>query len=147
VIAERVEFWAAACADAGITVTVDVPHGVRAVLSERDLTQILDIVLGNTVKYAGAGTHAEITVEHHGGEVGLVVRDDGRGVPAADLPNLSARFFRAANTVGQGTGLGLAIARALVERAGGDFDVGAAPSGGLRVQIRLPGPARTTLSS
>lgn len=147
VIAERVEFWAAACADAGITVTVDAARGVGAALSERDLTQILDIVLSNTAKYAGAGTRAEIIVRQDGDEVLLRVQDNGRGVPAQDLPRVATRFFRAANTVGQGSGLGLAIARALAERAGGTFGVGAAPSGGLRVEVRVPGADALPLSS
>ncbi|MGW0159691.1 sensor histidine kinase [Mycobacterium sp. NPDC003323] len=147
VVAERVEFWAAACADAGITVTADAPGGIRAALSGRDLTQILDIVLSNTAKYAGAGAHAEIAVRRGGDDVLVLVQDDGRGVPAQDLPRIATRFFRAANTVGQGSGLGLAIARALAERAGGAVDIGAAASGGLRVQVRLPDAGNGPLSS
>ncbi len=136
--AERVEVWAATCADAGVTVSATTARGVRAVLPERYLTQILDIVLSNTAKYAGPGAHAEVVVDRAGHDAVLSVQDDGRGVPAEDLPRVSTRFFRAANTVGQGTGLGLAIARALTERAQGTFEVGAAPAGGLRVEIRLP---------
>lgn len=138
VTAERIDFWATACADAGVTVRADTPRGVRVAMSERHLTQILDIVLSNTAKYAGTGAHAEVVVARAGHDVRLTVSDDGRGVPAHDLPRVSTRFFRAANTVGHGTGLGLAIARALTERAGGAFEVTAAPAGGLRVQMRLP---------
>ena len=66
-----------------------------------------------------------------------------RQVPARDLPRVATRFFRAANTVGQGSGLGLAIARALVERAGGIFEVDSGPSGGLCLTMRIPAPVAT----
>lgn len=147
VIAERVEFWAAACADAGVTVTAAAPDGVCAVLSERHLIQILDIVLSNTARYAGAGAHAQVVVRRAGHDVVMTVQDDGRGVPTEDLPRVSARFFRAANTVGRGTGLGLAIARALTERAGGVFEVRAAPASGLRIMVRLPAAEEAQASS
>lgn len=140
VAAERVEFWAAAMAEAGIGVTVEMLPAVPAAISEQDLTQIMDIALSNIAKYAGPDAHAQITVASHGAGAILQIRDDGRGVPARDLPRVATRFFRAANTVGQGSGLGLAIARALVERAGGIFEVDSDPSGGLCLTMRIPAP-------
>lgn len=135
---ERVEFWAAALADAGVGVTTDAPAGIRAAMPERDLVQILDILLSNIAKYAGPGAHATITVTRRDAEVVLRVQDDGRGVPAADLSRVATRFFRAANTVGQGSGLGLAIARALAERAGGTVEVHAVRPGGLCLTVCVP---------
>ncbi|WNG81405.1 HAMP domain-containing sensor histidine kinase [Mycobacterium sp. ITM-2016-00316] len=146
-IIERVEFWSAALADAGVTVVTDAPADVGAALPARDLTGILDIALSNVAKYSGAGARAEVVARHVGDEVILWVQDDGRGVSAQDLPMVATRFFRAANTVGQGTGLGLAIARALTERAGGSLRVSAVPTGGLRVEVRLPGADGTQNSS
>ncbi|WP_415794279.1 sensor histidine kinase, partial [Mycolicibacterium frederiksbergense] len=124
-----------------------VPAGLGAALPARDLTGILDIALSNTAKYSGAGTRAEVVARRDGDEVILWVQDDGRGVSAQDLPLVTSRFFRAANTVGQGTGLGLAIARARTERAGGSLRVSAVPTGGLRVEARLPGVGRAQDSS
>lgn len=147
VVDERVEFWAAVLADAGVLITVDAPSGVRAGLPERDLLQILDILLSNIANYAGSGAHGVITVVRRGAEVILRVQDDGRGVPASQLSRVATRFFRATNTVGQGSGLGLAIARALVERAGGSVGVDAVRPGGLCVTVRIPGAEAGTDSS
>jgi len=50
----------------------------------------------------------------------LTVSDDGPGIPAADLPHVFERFYRAESVRAQGgTGLGLAIVRAIVHQHGG----------------------------
>ncbi|MGV0744973.1 sensor histidine kinase [Mycolicibacterium sp. XJ870] len=139
-ITERHDFWSTALTEARIEASVtDASDGpLFASIPDRDLTQILDIVLSNAVKYAGTGTHVDIGVRRVGDDVAVWVEDNGRGVSEQDLPLIATRFFRAANTNGQGTGLGLSIARALTERAGGVFGIGPGSSGGLRIDLRLP---------
>lgn len=142
VVADRHEFWSGAVIEAAMTsVVVTQPAGRRAAIAAADLTQVLDVLLSNSVKYAGPGTRIEIgcRTTQHG--VNLWVADTGAGVTDDDLPLLVERFFRAAGTEGQGTGLGLAIARALTERAGGVLTVSARHPSGLRVDLTLP-PAR-----
>ncbi|WP_353120161.1 ATP-binding protein [Nitratidesulfovibrio sp.] len=69
----------------------------------------------------------------------ISVRDQGPGVPEADLPMLFVPFFRAGNAPrGTGTGLGLAIAQRAVELHGGTIAAENLPKGGLQVIIRLP---------
>ncbi|MBS1694568.1 MAG: HAMP domain-containing histidine kinase [Actinobacteria bacterium] len=141
VLAARYEFWSSALADAQMTATVVAASGGVAAIPEDDLNQILDVLLSNTVKYAGAGSHVEICCQARENGMAVWVADSGRGVSDEDLPLLVNRFFRASSTVGQGTGLGLAIARALTERAGGVLTVGASRPAGLRVQLALPSPS------
>lgn len=69
----------------------------------------------------------------------ISIRDQGPGVPEADLPMLFVPFFRAGNAPrGTGTGLGLAIAQRAVELHGGSIAAENLPNGGLQVIIRLP---------
>lgn len=138
VVTERHEFWAAALSAAEVSATVDVRPDLRADLAASDLTQVLDVLLGNVVQHAGPGSRVEITARGEADHVVLTVADDGRGVSEQDLPLVATRFHRATNAVGQGTGLGMSIARALTERAGGRFEVGTGPAGGLRVTLRVP---------
>ena len=71
----------------------------------------------------------------------LRVLDEGRGIPAEELPNLFAPFARGANTASaDGYGLGLAIARRCVEAHGGTIRAENRPGGGLCVEIILPWP-------
>ena len=75
----------------------------------------------------------------------MTVRDHGPGVPAAELPHIFDRFYRAANARAQaGSGLGLAIVKQVAERHGGSVRAAAAPGGGLEVVLALPG-ARTVV--
>jgi signal transduction histidine kinase len=134
VIDARVEFWAGAADVAGITVTSTGPGGVHLeALPEDDLVRILDVLLSNATKYAGAG--ASVEVGHHLTDDHVVVwmSDTGPGVPADELPMIADRFFRASGTRGEGTGLGLSIVRALTERAGGSLEVTARRPTGLRI--------------
>jgi signal transduction histidine kinase len=70
----------------------------------------------------------------------LVVRDQGLGIPAADLPRIFTRFERAGNVVGQipGTGIGLAAVRQVVEQHGGRITVESQEGVGTTCTVRLP---------
>ena len=61
----------------------------------------------------------------------LVVEDDGRGFPVAQLPERLAQGH-----------IGLASQRHRVEAAGGELVVTSGGTRGTRVEIRLPQPRR-----
>ena len=67
-----------------------------------------------------------------------MVRDNGSGVPQAELPRLTERFYRINRARNQpGNGLGLAIVSAIATLHGGRLDLTAA-SPGLIASILLP---------
>jgi len=73
----------------------------------------------------------------------LWVRDNGVGIPRADLPFVFKRFYRVAKHHGQevkGTGLGLSIVRRAVEAHGGDIGVDSTPGQRTQFTITLPPP-------
>ncbi len=79
---------------------------------ERAVTNLLD----NARKWSPDGATVEVTLAD--GE--LVVRDDGPGIDAADLPYVFDRFYRSADARRlPGSGLGLAIVRQVAEMHGG----------------------------
>ncbi len=71
----------------------------------------------------------------------LEVSDNGRGVPAEDLPHVFDRFFRVethrARSTG-GAGLGLSIARSIVEAHGGTIAMSSTVGQGTTVTVRVP---------
>jgi signal transduction histidine kinase len=86
--------------------------------------------------------------DNKGARAVLAVRDEGIGIPAADLPRVFERFYRASNAASQvrGTGLGLAGVRQIVEEHGGTIEVVSTEGRGSTFTVRLPlgeeGPAR-----
>jgi len=80
------------------------------------LQRILTNLIQNTLRYSKA-TELTITATGHS----LTFSDNGKGVPAKNLPYLFERFYRvetSRNRSTGGLGLGLAIAKELVEQQG-----------------------------
>jgi signal transduction histidine kinase len=66
----------------------------------------------------------------------VVVRDNGPGIAAADLPHVFDRFHKGRAT--GGSGLGLTIARNLVMAHGGTLTAESRPGEGTTMRIRMP---------
>ena len=67
--------------------------------------------------------------------------EDGQGPPATERARLFSPFFRAEagrSRATAGMGLGLVVVRRVAELHGGAAGAAAAPTGGLRVWIRVP---------
>jgi two-component system, OmpR family, phosphate regulon sensor histidine kinase PhoR len=106
----------------------------------RMLRVLVENLLTNAIRYAGDGARVTISARTEGDVVLLSVADNGRGVPAGELPRLFERFFRGdrARTT-HGTGLGLAIVKHLVTQAGGDVEARPGP-GSLGLEVRCTFP-------
>lgn len=113
-----------------------------AVLFEQALFNLLD----NAAKYSPAGTTISIHSWRDRETVCLQILDEGAGIPAKDIDNVFAKFYRAqkGDHVRAGTGLGLAIARGFVEALHGTIAAtNRIDRSGAALTIRLPVPAST----
>jgi PAS domain S-box-containing protein len=79
------------------------------------------------------------------GMVELFVSDNGCGVPPEQLSQIFEPFFTT-KKAGHGTGLGLSIASNIVKESGGNLELVNNPTGGVTVQIRLPGHVEKTVA-
>jgi two-component system, OmpR family, phosphate regulon sensor histidine kinase PhoR len=122
----------------GVVVSGDQGHLHRAIVN----------VMSNAIKFTPAEGRVELSLEvlldeqgPDGPWVRLRCRDSGIGIPAADMPQLFSRFYRAANATTAaipGTGLGLAIVKTIVEDHGGRLDLTSVEGEGTVVVIDLP---------
>jgi PAS domain S-box-containing protein len=80
--------------------------------------------------------NVRIRASQQGGEVSVVIEDNGRGIPPEHLPHVFDPFFTT-KPVGVGTGLGLSICHAIITQHGGRIEVEPAGGGGTRVTIVL----------
>jgi len=116
--------------------------------ADRDaLDRILGNIIANALVHAPSpGGHITIEVTQDETAVMLAVRDDGPGIPAAALPHVFDRFYRAdPSRTNLGSGLGLAIVRDLVEALGGEAFAENLSGGGARVGVNLPSTPAITV--
>lgn len=122
-----------------VPVTVDTEPGAEVAGSRGQLARVLGNLLDNAQRHARSAV--SVSVLRRGRQVVLAVADDGAGVPEAERERVFERFVRldaARSRDDGGAGLGLAIARDVARRHGGTLDLGTAPSGGARFELRLP---------
>ena len=127
----------------GVALAVE-GHAARAVSDRDRIEAILISLIDNAVKYTPDGGHVTVQVDPAAGAAELTVRDDGPGIPAADLPRIFERFYRVDRSRQRATGgfgLGLAIARHLALSIGADLTVESAVGEGSTFHLRLPGMA------
>ena len=105
------------------------------------LTEILENLVDNAIRYSSTDGRVEIKAAYGDGEVRISVMDDGAGIPKAHLSRIFERFYRvdaARSRAAGGTGLGLAIAKHTVEVLGGRIEVKSAAGRGSRFTVVLP---------
>lgn len=107
------------------------------VQNQKILHNILVNLLTNAIKYSE--TDVVLNTMNRNGELTVIVKDKGIGIPEQDQKNLFKRFFRAENVKDfQGTGLGLSIVKRYVELLNGSIEYVSALSQGSTFTIQLP---------
>ena len=133
---------------------VEFGHALSIVLPEAPvvldadpirLSQVFVNLLTNAAKYTDRGGRIELAVEMHDAEVTISVRDDGIGIPPAELPNVFAMFAQVEDALTRsrgGLGIGLTLVKHLVELHGGRVEAHSAGVGqGSAFVVTLPLPA------
>ncbi|MCI2420309.1 HAMP domain-containing histidine kinase [Saccharopolyspora sp. K220] len=139
VVTDRIEAWRSAAEAAGIALReAGLDHGVVGLPAD-DLAQIVDVLLDNAIKYAGAGATVAVRCESGADRCTLTVSDTGPGLSDEEISLAAQRFWRAGRHRGsRGSGLGLAIADQLVTARGGSLHIEGAQPHGLSVWLGLP---------
>jgi two-component system sensor histidine kinase CpxA len=114
----------------------------RPVLGNRELLHsAIENVLRNAVRYSPAGTEVDVVVGVRSGELEILVRDHGPGVPGGDLERIFEPFYRVAESRDRdsgGEGIGLAITSQVFKSHGGSAGAQNLVGGGLQVRLALP---------
>jgi two-component system phosphate regulon sensor histidine kinase PhoR len=145
VVDSVLEIVEAKARDGGVPLAADVPDGLTAHADHDRLAQILINLVDNAVKYTPAGGAVTVRARALDGErVELTVSDTGVGIPPADLPRITERFYRVDKARSRelgGTGLGLAIVKHLVMAHGGELSIDSEEGRGTTVRFTLPAGA------
>lgn len=104
------------------------------------LRQLLANLVDNAIKFTETGS-VTVRVGSSGGRAWVEVSDTGPGIPAAEMPHIFDRFYRAdkaRSRIVPGTGLGLAIVRSIARVHAGEVSAGRSPSEGALFRVTIP---------
>jgi signal transduction histidine kinase len=125
--------------DAGVELNHALPsEGVTVRGDVTLLEQAVNNLVHNAIRHNRPGGHAAVVLDRTDAGFRLSVRDDGPGVPAADLARLGRPRFRseeARSRHPEGTGLGLAIAGDVARRHGLDLSFRTPGEGGFEAVL------------
>ena len=98
-------------------------------------------LLDNAIKYSEPGGEVTLRATLSGGMIRIEVRDQGIGIPPADLPHIFERFYRVDKARSRelgGTGLGLSIVKHIVQMHGGDVSAESESGKGTSIFVSFP---------
>lgn len=109
---------------------------------EASLRQLFIILLENAIKYSPSGATVHVSLSVAKGIATIDIQDQGSGIPAAALPHVFDRFYRAdsARTLSsaQGYGLGLSLAKLIADLHNAEIIISSAEGSGTTASVLLP---------
>jgi len=113
---------------------------------EQRILQVGRALVENALRHTPGGTRVRVRTGRDGGQVSLVVEDDGPGIGPEEAVQVFERFYRGDGTGrASGSGLGLAISRELAEAMQGEIALTSEP-GRTVFTLSLPAASRTSFS-
>jgi signal transduction histidine kinase len=136
--------------DRDVAIEVEADGAAKFRGERQDIEEMVGNLVDNACKWARTKVFVELTVQQSGTPAArpgdlerttwlrIIVDDDGRGLSTDERARVSRRGQRLDESI-PGSGLGLSIVTELAALYGGSLILGAAPIGGLRAELLLPG--------
>ena len=122
-----------------ITFTADDDLTVSGAGTE--IMSALGNLVTNAIRYTPDGGSIDVVWKQVGHEAVFSVTDTGFGIPSADIPRLTERFYRVDRSRSRdtgGTGLGLAIVKHVLQRHDATLEVKSEEGRGSTFSVRFP---------
>ncbi len=144
-IRDVVELYQVIAEEKKVTLLATPPKNLEIQADRARLEQALANLIDNAIKYTPAGGRVEVTASQQDQEAIIRVKDNGIGIPAAEIPRIWERLYRGDKSRSQkGLGLGLCLVKAVIQAHHGKVEVESAPDQGSEFSVHLPlrqGPA------
>ncbi len=128
--------------DRDLQIDSEISAGAKFRGERQDLEEMAGNLVDNACKWAQHRVFIEVLAERAPGAIEptlrIIVDDDGPGLSPAERSQVARRGQRLDRSK-PGSGLGLSIVTDLAQLYGGNLQLGAAPIGGLRAELVLPG--------
>jgi len=116
----------------------ETPRDVAVTADRRRMSQVFGNLIGNAIKFCGAGEQVSVSARVAGDDVVFEVADTGPGIQPDEVAHLFEPYWSAARHAKRGTGLGLFIAKGIVEAHRGRIWVESVPGKGSQFYFTLP---------
>ena len=113
-------------------------HGESVNCDSERIQQVFANLIGNAIKFCGAGDNIRVRAAREGAMVRFSVVDSGPGIPAEALGHLFDPYWSAKEHTKRGTGLGLFISEGIVAAHGGRLWVESAVGEGSAFHFTVP---------
>ena len=114
------------------------PKILPPVLGDKNrLRQVFINIIDNALKYTSEEGGVSVTAGVNSNMVYVSVTDNGCGIPAVHLPNVTKKFYKA-NYLKRGSGIGLAVVDEIVTLHGGNLDIISEEGFGTTVTVSFP---------
>jgi PAS domain S-box-containing protein len=126
------EKFGAALAEAETDLEFAFLHRRQLVVAPSRLTQVLDNLVGNGIKYSDKDKDARVVRVHtlnNASRFFIQVEDNGTGIPVERQAEVFGMFKRFHSSSIPGSGLGLYIAKKQVDKLGADISFESSPAG------------------
>ena len=128
--------FAAEAAERHIQLDVEAPASLPLVdIDPVRIREVLTNLVSNALRHTSGNGRVSVSASAQPDAIVLAVSDNGRGIPAEDLPRIFDRFYKGHGS--RGSGLGLTIARNLVMAHGGEIRAESAEGKGTTMRITL----------
>ncbi|MCR2822730.1 cell wall metabolism sensor histidine kinase WalK [Lederbergia panacisoli] len=110
-------------------------------IDEDKLTQVIDNIISNALKYSPEGGTVTFRVKVLDDKIEVSISDQGIGIPKDNIQKVFERFYRVDRARTRqlgGTGLGLAIAKEMIGAHGGDIWAKSKEGKGTTILFTLP---------
>jgi signal transduction histidine kinase len=133
--------------ESGCSIQYEVQPGLPNVMGDLSgLSQCLQNLVGNAIKYSGGNDRIGIAASLHemkkdSREIRISVQDHGPGIESSELRHIFEPFYRSPKVVEaqiHGTGLGLTVAARIAEAMGGKLSVTSQVGVGSTFTLHLP---------
>jgi heavy metal sensor kinase len=127
--------------DRGIQIESSALHPALVRGDRGRLKQVIVNMLDNAIRFTPPGGTVTLATVSDDGYEALEIRDTGVGIPAAALPHIFERFFRADEARSRedgGAGLGLSIVKAICSAHRAEIEVDSEPGRGSRFRLKFP---------
>lgn len=134
--------------------TLNLSQPSQPILVDVDVTRLAQVfsnLLNNAAKYSEHGSRIDLTVQRLRSDVKVIVRDNGIGIAADQLPHIFDMFTQVDRSLERsqgGLGIGLTLVKRLVEMHGGSVEAKSGGHGhGAEFVVTLPVSFESTSAS